>query len=156
MFTLEIQETFSAAHVLDSSYSKECQELHGHNWKVTVHVSTHCLNESNMVIDFKNLKEIFRKVISEFDHALIVPASLVKWCMDSKYLYIVKTDFMEMYVSKDAKTVITEGNSTAEELCFLIYEKFKDKIWSWGTVSKIEIEETENNKCVFVPENGGM
>ena len=37
MFELMVDTTFAAAHQL-RGYKGKCEQLHGHNWKVQVHV----------------------------------------------------------------------------------------------------------------------
>ena len=50
-----IEKTFeiSASHKLQLSYRSKCENLHGHNWKVTVMCKSRTLDENGMVVDFK-------------------------------------------------------------------------------------------------------
>lgn len=58
MYRLQYKTTFSAAHQLQTAYSKECNDsLHGHNWIVEVNIEVEQLR-NDMVIDFKKIKEI--------------------------------------------------------------------------------------------------
>jgi 6-pyruvoyltetrahydropterin/6-carboxytetrahydropterin synthase len=66
-FEIKIICYFSAAHSL-RGYKGKCEELHGHNWKVEVLVSSPKLNSLGMVLDFKELKEKLNKVLSLLDH----------------------------------------------------------------------------------------
>jgi 6-pyruvoyltetrahydropterin/6-carboxytetrahydropterin synthase len=70
MFEVSIETSFSAAHRLNN-YRGNCEALHGHNWKVQVTVETAALNEIGLGIDFRELKEKTRKVLSLFDHVLL-------------------------------------------------------------------------------------
>ena len=73
MYTIRKLFKFETAHVLNTSYSKECQCLHGHSYKLEIIISTQELNKDGMVLDFKKLKEIINsKIINEFDHAFIM------------------------------------------------------------------------------------
>ena len=62
-----IQMSFSAAHYL-RNYVGKCANLHGHNYKVEVHVRGAKLNETGMLIDFADLKAATRKVVDYLDH----------------------------------------------------------------------------------------
>jgi len=66
-FEIKIIRYFSAAHSL-RGYKGKCEELHGHNWKVEVLVSSPKLNSLGMVLDFKELKDKLNKVLSLLDH----------------------------------------------------------------------------------------
>jgi len=68
MYYLKKTFTFSAAHRLALPYESPCNELHGHNWAVTVHMRSKTLNESGMVEDFKRVKDAIQ---ARFDHAVL-------------------------------------------------------------------------------------
>ena len=67
MYEVMIQEEFSAAHAL-RGYRGKCENLHGHNWKVEVYVRGERLDETGMLVDFKDVKEATRSVMSYLDH----------------------------------------------------------------------------------------
>lgn len=62
-----IQLSFSAAHYL-RNYVGKCANLHGHNYKVEVHVRGQKLDQAGMLIDFADLKTATRKVVDYLDH----------------------------------------------------------------------------------------
>ena len=66
-YTLKILLDFAAAHQL-RDYPGECAQLHGHNWKVEVEVSTSKLNSMGMAMDFKDVKRAAKEVIDTLDH----------------------------------------------------------------------------------------
>lgn len=93
MFELMVESTFSAAHQL-KGYKGKCERLHGHNWKVQVHVAVERLNEIDIAIDFHELKRLTNEVISTLDHTVLNeifpfteknPSSenIAKWIYDS-------------------------------------------------------------------------
>lgn len=47
----------AGCHKLDLSYESKCQNLHGHNWHITVYLASTRLNKDGMVMDFKHIKE---------------------------------------------------------------------------------------------------
>lgn len=67
MYHVSIQTHFSAAHHL-RNYNGQCENLHGHNWKVEVTVSTEQLDESGMALDFTILKQKTATLIKQLDH----------------------------------------------------------------------------------------
>ncbi|RMG66731.1 MAG: 6-carboxytetrahydropterin synthase QueD [Nitrospirae bacterium] len=70
MYELMIETTFSAAHQL-RGYKGKCEELHGHNWKVQVHVTASKLNEIDIAIDFHDLKAYTNELVSQLDHSML-------------------------------------------------------------------------------------
>ncbi len=70
MFELMVETNFSSAHQL-RGYKGECENLHGHNWKVQVHVIAEKLNEIDMAIDFHEIKEFTNEVIAPLDHSFL-------------------------------------------------------------------------------------
>jgi 6-pyruvoyltetrahydropterin/6-carboxytetrahydropterin synthase len=62
-----IEMGFSSAHAL-RGYQGKCENTHGHNYKVEVHVRGKQLNEIGLLIDFKDLKAATRKVVEYLDH----------------------------------------------------------------------------------------
>jgi 6-pyruvoyltetrahydropterin/6-carboxytetrahydropterin synthase len=67
MYKLTIRTSFAAAHNL-VNYQGDCENLHGHNWKVDVAVIAHELDKAGLGIDFKVLKREAGLVINELDH----------------------------------------------------------------------------------------
>jgi|UniRef100_A0A7C5ELR1 6-pyruvoyltetrahydropterin/6-carboxytetrahydropterin synthase len=67
MYELKIITQFSAAHRLENFYGK-CEALHGHNWKVEVHLLGDRLDEAGLVRDFGVVKAKTREVLKELDH----------------------------------------------------------------------------------------
>ena len=67
MYEILIKSDFCGAHNL-RGYRGKCEELHGHNWKVEVSVSSPKVNAQGMVIDFKDLKGKLRSILSTVDH----------------------------------------------------------------------------------------
>lgn len=68
MYTVETTFWISAAHQLKLDYQSGCNNLHGHNWKITVRCRSKELNKNGMVLDFKHIKQV---VNGTLDHAFI-------------------------------------------------------------------------------------
>ncbi|MGV8059641.1 MAG: 6-carboxytetrahydropterin synthase QueD [Smithellaceae bacterium] len=67
MYEVTIIKSFSAAHML-AAIGGKCEELHGHNFKVEVTVAAQDLNESGILIDFRNVKKWLQEIIDKLDH----------------------------------------------------------------------------------------
>src|SRR4051812_26632560 len=70
MYRLTIRTSFAAAHNL-INYQGDCENLHGHNWKVDVAVTARELDKAGLGIDFKVLKKEAGAIINELDHKYI-------------------------------------------------------------------------------------
>ncbi len=93
MYELMVEAQFSSAHQL-RGYKGKCENLHGHNWKVQVMISSEKLNETGLVMDFHELKKTVKELLSTLDHSVlneifpfteINPSSenIAKWIYDS-------------------------------------------------------------------------
>lgn len=62
--TLEI----SAAHRLQLDYESKCNNLHGHNWVITIYCKSKELDRNGMVVDFTHIKKLVK---GQLDHKLL-------------------------------------------------------------------------------------
>jgi 6-pyruvoyltetrahydropterin/6-carboxytetrahydropterin synthase len=67
MYHVTIETHFSAAHYL-RNYHGRCENLHGHNWKIEVTVSSDKLDEAGMALDFTILKQKTKDILQRLDH----------------------------------------------------------------------------------------
>ena len=67
MYELKIDAAFAAAHKL-REYQGQCEDLHGHNWKVEVVVRAADLDHLGLALDFKDLKQATTDVLDQLDH----------------------------------------------------------------------------------------
>ena len=70
MYEVIIETGLSAAHRL-RGYQGQCEELHGHNWKVEVAAAGDVLDETGLLLDFRELKQAAGDVVDEFDHTYL-------------------------------------------------------------------------------------
>ena len=70
MYELKIISQFAAAHQL-REYEGGCEKLHGHNWKVEVHVVGEELGEDGLLVDFRLIKRTTKEVIDRLDHEFL-------------------------------------------------------------------------------------
>ena len=110
MYELKVESSFSAAHHL-LNYNGECENQHGHNWKVEAFAKGNILDEANLLIDFKILKRELNNVIDILDHK------------DINTL----TEFQDI-------------SPSSEILAKFIYKKLKEKIPQISKISVWETE----------------
>jgi len=75
MFRLTVESQFSAAHQI-RGHAGLSGRVHGHNYRVIVHVAGETLNELGMLIDYTVLKDAVTCVTGQFEHECLndVPA----------------------------------------------------------------------------------
>lgn len=98
MYRVVINDKFSSAHFL-RNYKGKCENLHGHNYLVEVYVISKVLNDSEMVIDFTELKKITKDILNQIDHFLLNDI-----------------DFFKSH------------NPTSENIAYYIFSKINEKI----------------------------
>jgi 6-pyruvoyltetrahydropterin/6-carboxytetrahydropterin synthase len=69
-FLLKTHVHFAAAHRL-RGYQGDCEQLHGHNYKVEIEVRATGLDEVGMGIDFRAIRVAAREVVAVLDHRLL-------------------------------------------------------------------------------------
>jgi 6-pyruvoyltetrahydropterin/6-carboxytetrahydropterin synthase len=70
MYELKIITRFAAAHQLEM-VAKECENLHGHNWKIEVCLVGEALNNAGVLMDFGVFKKILSGIIERLDHKFL-------------------------------------------------------------------------------------
>ncbi|MBW1742314.1 MAG: 6-carboxytetrahydropterin synthase QueD [Deltaproteobacteria bacterium] len=70
MYELKVITNFSAAHQL-REFEGACEDLHGHNWKVEIYVTSEALSDAGIVVDFRVLKKHVKTVIAGLDHKFL-------------------------------------------------------------------------------------
>lgn len=98
-----MEADFAAAHFL-KDYHGKCENLHGHNYKVYVHVRGEVLDDGGMLMDFSILKKNLREICKILDH----------------------TNLNELKDSQD--TLIFDNNPSAERIATYIYNKLRDAL----------------------------
>ena len=120
MYDLMIESQFSSAHQL-RGYKGKCENLHGHNWRVQVTVSSDKLDDIGIVIDFHELKNITGEVISSLDHSFL----------------------NEVFP-------FTEINPSSENIAKWIYESIKKKLdQDQCNVSSVTVWENETASATY-------
>jgi 6-pyruvoyltetrahydropterin/6-carboxytetrahydropterin synthase len=120
MYELMIETGFSAAHQL-RGYKGKCENLHGHNWKVHVHVRAESLNDIDIAVDFHELKRLANDVIAPLDHAYL-------------------NDLFPF----------TEINTSSENIAKWIYDSLKKKInTEYVQLTAVTLWESDSASCTY-------
>ena len=67
MYILTVEDHFASAHQL-REYKGKCENIHGHNWKIELTVSSKKLNNIGLVLDFGDMKRILKEITDYLDH----------------------------------------------------------------------------------------
>ena len=70
MYELKVITSFSAAHQL-KEFEGACENLHGHNWKIEVYVTSQNIDEAGIVMDFRVLRKHVNAVMADLDHRFL-------------------------------------------------------------------------------------
>lgn len=121
MFTIFKDYSFSAGHAI-RGHTRGCQNLHGHNYRVRVHVAAESLDALGMVIDFADLKAIIDDVVGRFDHAVI-----------------------------NDLPPFDQRNTTAELLAQYVFDEIAPRLPAERMVRRVEVWETETSCAIYEP-----
>ena len=74
----------AGSHKLTLSYDSPCQNLHGHNWIITVYCKAKTLNADGRIVDFKHIKERIHKRLDHQNLNEVLPfnptaENIAKW-----------------------------------------------------------------------------
>jgi len=70
MFEVSVEVTFSAGHAL-RGYRGKCENVHGHNYKVSVTISGEELNPIGLLVDFAEVRAALRAAAERLDHRFL-------------------------------------------------------------------------------------
>lgn len=123
---------FDAAHRL-FEYDGDCENIHGHTYKVKLMLSSKEVDKMGMVVDFKKIKKQWKKIIDKnFDHSLILnirDKKLVSFCQEEGY-----------------KIWIMSDNPTAENMAKLFFDLLNPTI---KNLCEVTVYETPTSKAIY-------
>lgn len=108
MYSLKICTSFAAAHNL-INYDGDCENLHGHNWKVEVTVKAKELDKSGLAIDFKVLKAETKALLGTLDHKYL--NELEPFVENSP-----SSENISRYLFEKLETILNSDNVTVHEV----------------------------------------
>jgi 6-pyruvoyltetrahydropterin/6-carboxytetrahydropterin synthase len=135
MYTIRKKFKIEASHVLDSAYSKDCLNVHGHSYVIEVIISGDCLNEHGMLMDFGEIKYAIKPIIDAWDHALIF-SSRNGMCKN-----LVREGGLKHYIMLN--------NPTAENMCECLYDLISVALDEQFTKLVVRIHETETGYAEY-------
>lgn len=122
MFELKVTSHFAAAHQL-KMVAEKCENLHGHNWKVETCISGEKLNSAGVLMDFGELKDHVKRIMSTLDH---------------KFL--------------NELGIFEDGNPSSENIaCYIARELEKSIGGSPVKISRVTVWESENASATYIP-----
>jgi len=119
MYRINVTSSFAGAHKLDN-YPGACKNLHGHNWKIRVQLTTQDLDDLGMAIDFKIVKDRLNELIDKFDH---------------QYL-----NDLEWFKNQ---------NTTSENIARVIYHELQKSFDKNIEINEVEIWESDATSIVY-------
>lgn len=139
MFEIKKTLVVSIAHNLKLTYESKCQNLHGHDLKITVYCSSEELDENSMVVDFTAIKKL---VSDKLDHNYLNEIEGVGFVFDREF---VVTD------DETPKKIIK--NPTAENLAQWVCEQVNSFLVTsnpYALCFRVDVEETEGNLAIYI------
>lgn len=109
MYEIFIKTHFSAAHFL-RNYPGNCEHLHGHNWDVEVVVGSQVLNDIDVAMDFRDLKKLVGRIMSELDH-----------------------------INLNDHPAFSEVNPSSERIAEYIFRKLRDGLESFSGITPLRV-----------------
>lgn len=88
MYYVKKRMEIAGAHFLKLPYESKCQNIHGHNWIVTVYCKSATLTDYGMIVDFTKIKQA---VHDKLDHKFLnevlldinpTAENMAKWICD--------------------------------------------------------------------------
>jgi 6-pyruvoyltetrahydropterin/6-carboxytetrahydropterin synthase len=70
MYELKVITHFAAAHQL-RMFRGKCEKLHGHNWRIEISLTGDRLDDTGLLIDFREVKDTTDGILEELDHSLL-------------------------------------------------------------------------------------
>ena len=138
MYELSTEYWFDSAHCL-TGYHGACENLHGHQWRVTAYVTAESLGEAGtqrgMVVDFGVLKRIVREECDRLDHTLLVEEGSLK------------PQTIAALEDEGFTLTMLPFRTTAENLARYLAERLRDR---GLPISRVDCNETPNNRASYV------
>jgi 6-pyruvoyltetrahydropterin/6-carboxytetrahydropterin synthase len=119
LFTISVETHFWASHRLTlPNGSKE--PVHRHNWAVRAYVSSDRLNDTDVVMDFRRLKELVDNIVADFDN-----------------LQLEQLDYFQ------------QNNPSAENVARYIYDRLEPKLPNCVELKAVRVTEQPGCSATF-------
>ena len=128
---------FSSAHIIPE-YEK-CGRLHGHTYAVHIKIGGKP-DSKGIIMDFSLLKDILRKIVSDLDHRILIPAksNVAKIVKEKESIRVDSLGKHYLFPVKDC-ILLPISSTSVENLATYILEKVLEDISFPKGISSIEI-----------------
>ena len=88
MYYVSKRMEIAGAHFLKLPYESKCNNIHGHNWIITIHCKSPVLTDYGMIVDFTKIKQtIHDKLDHKFINEVLLDVNptaenIAKWVCD--------------------------------------------------------------------------
>jgi 6-pyruvoyltetrahydropterin/6-carboxytetrahydropterin synthase len=115
----------AASHQLKLPYESKCNNMHGHNYSVSVHIEGDYLNEHGILYDFKRIKDVVHKPL---DHTNLndifgyksTAEHIAKWIFD-QVEFAIAADWDDVMVDTDGSPrvfLVEVAESDGNKVCY--------------------------------------
>lgn len=148
MYLLKTTHNFEASHHL-KGHLGGCKNNHGHSYQVYLEIASEDLQESGpargMIIDFKEIKKMFKEYVDFYDHAMIIE--------NHEFGKKTKEHFVDVKIGnldtiEQTRVITVPYRPTAENMCKNFYH---DLLKMGVPVYSVEVYETRNNSAKYCP-----
>lgn len=122
MYEVAVEQHFDAAHFL-RNYHGKCEALHGHRYRVIARVKAPKLDESGMVYDFTELKQLLAESSRRLDHILL----------------------------NEIKP-FDNINPSAENIARTVFDELKPKLAAGVNLLAVEVWESPESQAIYTPD----
>jgi 6-pyruvoyl tetrahydropterin synthase/QueD family protein len=129
---LQIEETFCAAHRLDTPDAGRCSNLHGHTYRVRAEIVGERGEATGWVMDFAELREVVRGVLP--DHVTILQAG------DAAASVLEKLNFAVVRLPRPP---------TAETLAIHLAAQIRRELPEGADIVRLTVWESRDNAAVW-------
>jgi 6-pyruvoyltetrahydropterin/6-carboxytetrahydropterin synthase len=130
MYEVRVEDDFAAAHFL-SDYHGKCENLHGHNYRVFVHVQGEKLDEGGMLLDFSVLKSALKEVLNKIDHTNL--NDIKKFSQNPSAERIAEYIYENLIIALKEKNI--DVSQTSNNI----------------KIKQVDVFETDKNRARFIP-----
>jgi len=143
---------FCAGHFITYDGDK-CETLHGHNYRASVSLGGP-VDENFYVFDFSRLKRLFKHIVDELDHRMLLPLNnpLLRLQEEQDGIWVFYRQRRFFFPHADV-VLLPIPNTTAEMLAQYLCGRVKDELARLGvthlTEIAVEVEESFGQSAIY-------
>ena len=143
LYTIEIRHNVESAHrFYAATSSPKCRNIHGHSWQITLTLSAPRLDEQGMVIEFGQIKQVWRHWLdTDVDHGIMLHSG------DPMIAAIQSVD-------PEARIFSLPQDPTTENIAEFLFQKAQALLTELALahqviVQQVHVQETHVNAATF-------